>query len=546
MERPWLQLYGADMPHSTAPAHADMLSLFEQAVARGAGRPFLYYFDTAITYAEADALSGALAAELHTRGIDPGERVAIYVQNMPQFILSVIAAWKLGAIAVSVNPMLKSEELAKILDDSGARVLIALDTIYAENGAAVIGPSPVEHVITTSALEFLDPDNPPAMLRGIEPVETPGCTDWMALIREHEGERPERPVLGAEDVAFLVYTSGTTGPAKGAMNTHGNVASLCEMARVWNRLSPHDVILTIAPLFHITGLILGFAFALTLANPVVLYYRFDPVVTAALIQRHQVTYTVAAITAFIAILNHADIDPSALASLKTVGAGGAPNPPPVIDAFEKRFGVYLHGGYGLTESTAPTHGVPRGARAPVDPGSGALSIGVPLPNVEARIIDDDGNTLPPGEIGEIAVRSPGVVAGYWNKPEETANAIRDRELRTGDVGFMNADGWFFIVDRKKDLIIASGYKVWPRDVEDVLYSHPAVREAAVIGVPDDYRGETVKAFVSLKPGETAAANALIAHCADHLAAYKRPAELVILDEMPKNASGKILRRELRA
>jgi len=184
-------------------------------------------------------------------------------------------------------------------------------------------------------------------------------------------------------------------------------------------------------------------------------------------------------------------------------------------------------------------------RAPVDPRSGALSIGVPLCNVEARIIDEQGKSLPPGEIGEIAVRSPGIVAGYWNKPEETANAIRDRELRTGDVGFMDDDGWFFIVDRKKDLIIASGYKVWPRDVEDVLYTHPAVREAAVIGVPDDYRGETVKAFVSLKPGVRAAPDTLIAHCAKHLAAYKRPSAVAIIDELPKNASGKILRRELR-
>lgn len=545
MAKPWLQFYGDHLPAIVEPRCDNMLSLFEQAVAKGAERPFIHYFDATISYGEADAISDALACALDTHGIGRGERVAIYLQNMPQFILTVIAAWKRGAIAVSVNPMLKAGELKKVLDDSGARVLVALDELQAANGADVLETTSVEWVVTTSALEFLDTNALPAMLAGIERIPAPDCSDWMALVAKHRGERPERPQLGADDVAFLVYTSGTTGPAKGAMNTHGNVTSVCEMARIWNRLSEDDIILTIAPLFHITGLMLGFAFALTLANPVVLYYRFDPVVTAQLIRRHRITYTVGAITAFIAILHHPEIEPSDLATLKTVGAGGAPNPPPVIEAFEERFGVYLHGGYGLTESTAPTHGVPRGMRAPVDPVSGALSIGVPLPNVDARIVDDDGNSLAPGEIGEIAVRSPGVVAGYWNKPVETANAIRDRELRTGDVGFMNEDGWFFIVDRKKDLIIASGYKVWPREVEDVLYTHPAVREAAVIGVPDDYRGETVKAFVSLKPDRRAGPSALIAHCADHLAAYKRPAQLVVLDELPKNASGKILRRELR-
>jgi len=542
MLKPWLQYYGDDLPETVTPICGDVLSLFERAVAKGSTRPFIYYFDAVISYGEADALTDALASGLQAHGVGRGDRVAVYVQNMPQFILTTIAAWKTGATLVSINPMLVSEELTKILNDCGARVLVALDEIYLANGAAVIDETPVECVITTSALEFLDPAKLPEVLAKVDRITSPGCIDWMALITEHRGEQPRCPPLGPADIAFLVYTSGTTGPAKGAMNTHGNVTSLCEMARVWNGLSEDDVILTIAPLFHVTGLILGFTLALTLANPVILFYRFDPVTAARLTRQHRASYTVAAITAFIAMLNHPDVDPSDLATLKTVGAGGAPNPPPVIDAFEQRFGIYLRGGYGLTESTAPTHGVPRGMRAPVDPRSGALSM---LCNVEARIIDEQGKSLPPGEIGEIAVRSPGIVAGYWNKPEETANAIRDRELRTGDVGFMDDDGWFFIVDRKKDLIIASGYKVWPRDVEDVLYGHPAVREAAVIGVPDDYRGETVKAFVSLKSGESAEPGALISHCAEHLAAYKRPSDVVIIDELPKNASGKILRRELR-
>jgi long-chain acyl-CoA synthetase len=216
-----------------------------------------------------------------------------------------------------------------------------------------------------------------------------------------------------------------------------------------------------------------------------------------------------------------------------------------VDAFRRQFGSYIHNIYGMTETTSPTHAVPFGGDAPVDPNTGALSVGVPVCGAVVQVVDDDGNVLPVGEIGELVCGGPMVVSGYWQKPEETARAIEARGIHTGDVGFMDAEGWFYIVDRKKDLIIASGYKVWPREVEDVLYTHPAVREAAVVGVADEYRGESVKAYVSLKPGRQVTPAEIVEFCKDQLAAYKRPREVEIVAELPKTASGKIMRRELR-
>ncbi|MGZ4188094.1 MAG: class I adenylate-forming enzyme family protein, partial [Solirubrobacteraceae bacterium] len=260
---------------------------------------------------------------------------------------------------------------------------------------------------------------------------------------------------------------------------------------------------------------------------------------------HGATFTVGAITAFIAMLNADTAGERNLSKLTKIASGGAPIAPATVEAWEQKFGAYIHNIYGLTETTSPSHCVPFGTRAPVDPDSGALSVGVPIFNTIVRVVDDHGNDVAPGEIGEFVTSGPQVVCGYWNKPEETEHAIPGGALHTGDVGLMDEHGWFYLVDRKKDLINVSGYKVWPRDVEDALYGHSAVREVAVVGVPDDYRGETVKAFVSLKPGESATAEELIGYCKERMAAYKYPRQIEFIDELPKTASGKVLRRELR-
>src|SRR5205085_893994 len=259
------------------------------------------------------------------------------------------------------------------------------------------------------------------------------------------------------------------------------------------------------------------------------------------------SFTVAAITVFIALLNHPDIKTRDISSLRKAFSGGAPVSPAIVEHFQEVTGVYIHNIYGLTETTSPSHAVPLGGHAPVDTDSGALSVGVPIPNTICRVVDvATGQDLPPGEVGELITRGPEVVAGYWEKPEETAYAIRDGYLYTGDVARMDAEGWFYLVDRKKDMIIAAGYKVWPREVEDVLYTHPAVREAAVVGVKNAYRGETVKAVISLKPGRQATPAEIADYCRSRMAAYKYPRIVAIVDDLPKTPTGKILRRELRS
>ena len=542
-ERPWLALYDEGKPADIDCEHESALAMFEAAARRAPDRPLLHYFDATLTAAEVDDLAGALAAGLRDLGIGPGDRVALYLQNVPQFVIALVAAWKAGAIAVSVNPMLKGRELRFVLDDSGARALVALEGLHRDVAVDVLPGSPVETVITTSELDFAT--ERPSVLEGIERVRADGTHDLLELAGRFRGQAPPAPGLGLDDVAVLTYTSGTTGPPKGAMNTHRNVVFTSQTYRDWCELTEDDVILGIAPLFHITGLIAHVGVGLLMPLPIVLGARFDPLVTAQLARRRGATFTVAAITAFIALLDDERVSPEDLATFTKPYSGGAPIAPATADAWAERFGTRIRVAYGLTETTSPSHLTPHRSASPVDERTGALSIGVPVFGTVVRIASDDGEDLPPGEIGELLTSGPGVVPGYWEKPEETAHALPGGELHTGDVGFMDERGWFYLVDRKKDQINAAGYKVWPREVEDVLYEHPAVREAAVVGVADRYRGESVKAFVSLKAGRAAEPEELIAFCRERLAAYKYPRQVEVLDALPKTATGKILRRELR-
>jgi long-chain acyl-CoA synthetase len=402
----------------------------------------------------------------------------------------------------------------------------------------------VEITITTSELDFLG-DEVPALLADSTRARDEETIDLVELVESHRGQKPPEPSLSGDDVAFLTYTSGTTGPPKGAMNTHLNLTFNSQAYRDWIGLSADDVVYGVAPLFHITGLVGHIGVSLLTGMPLVLSYRFEPDVALELIERHRVTFTVGSITVFIAMMNAPAAPERDVSSFKKIVSGGAPIAPPTVEAFERQLGAYIHNIYGLTETTSPSHCVPFGMRAPVDEASGALSVGVPIFNTTVRIVGENDEDLPVGEVGEIVTSGPQVVPGYWNKPEETENAIPGGRLHTGDVGLMDENGWFYIVDRKKDQINAAGYKVWPREVEDVLYAHEAVLEAAVVGVPDPYRGETVKAFVSLKPGAEVGADALISFCKERMAAYKYPREIEFIDELPKTASGKVLRRELR-
>jgi len=544
-EKPWLSLYDQGQPAEIALEFTDALSMFRASVSRNPDGDIIRYFGGRITARELDELSDAFAVALAGLGVRAGDRVAVYVQNVPQFVIAMLAAWKAGGIAVPVNPMNRARELDAVLRDSGARVLVCLEGLYRDVARAVIEDGGLETaVVTTSELDYRARDDQ-RVFAGIERIDHPGAHDLAALIEQHRGQRPPDVTFGPDDTAFLTYTSGTTGPPKGAMNTHRNVVFNSQAYRQWCGLGPDDVILGVAPLFHITGLIAGVTTSLLLGAPLVLAYRFEPSAMLETIRDERATFTVGSITVFIALMNAPDAQREALASLTRIWSGGAPIPPSTVKAFQAQFGQYIHNIYGLTETTSPSHGVPYDATAPVDDASGALSVGVPVFNTVVRIVGDDGQDLPAGEVGEIVTSGPMVVPGYWNKPEETAHALPGGALHTGDVGYMDATGWFYIVDRKKDQINAGGYKVWPREVEDVLYQHEAVREAAVVGVPDAYRGETVKAYVSLRPGQSATAEELIAFCRQQMAAYKYPRQIEFLDELPKTVSGKLLRRELR-
>ena len=552
-DRPWLARYAEGQPHDITPDFPDALSMFRAAVARNPDGDAIRYFDGALTYRELDGLTDAFAAGLLAGGFTAGERVAMYLQNVPQFVLGLVGTWKAGGVAVSINPMNRERELELLLRDSGSSVLLCLESLYDGVARTVLAGQPgVRTVLTTSEREFQTRDDRRALPDTARPdLSGDDVTDLGAFLETHRGGTPPPVSFTAGDTAFLTYTSGTTGPPKGAMNTHGNVVFTSQAYATWCGLGDDEVVLGIAPLFHITGLIAHVTLAQYLAAPLVLFHRFEPSLGVDVIREHRPTLTVGAITVFIALMNAPNADREALASLRTICSGGAPIPPSTVTAFHEAFGLWIHNIYGLTETTSPSHATPIGTQGPVDSASGALSVGVPIYGTVVRILDDDGAELPPGEIGEICTSGPQVVAGYWGKPEETAHAfptgeLAQPELRTGDVGYMDADGWFYIVDRKKDQINAGGYKVWPREVEDVLYEHPAVREAAVVGVADEYRGETVKAFVSLRAGASATPEELIAFTRERMAAYKYPRQVELLDEVPKTVTGKVLRRELRA
>ncbi|MFI5619980.1 class I adenylate-forming enzyme family protein [Streptomyces sp. NPDC051567] len=520
-----------------------VLHAFRAAVARAPGRTALAYFDARIGYAEADALCDSVAGHLAAHGVRRGDRVAVMLQNTPHFVLAVLAAWKAGAVVVPLNPMYKAGEAGRILRDCGAAALVCEGRAWTAYLREAVRGAPVRTVLTASARDFQTRDDLRVLTPGHEAVPA-GTADLAAVARQGH-PAPADPGLTAADTALISYTSGTSGAPKGALNPHGAL-----LYNAMRQVTGHPVpegatYFALAPLFHITGMVCEFTACLINAGTLALAHRFDAGVVLDAFLEHRPAYTIGPATAFMALAAHPGVTRDHFASFRVLSSGGAPLPPALVERLRADLGFYLRNGYGLTETTATCASVPAHREAPVDPASGTLSVGLPSTDTVVRVLGADGAELPFGETGEIAVRGPQVVPGYLGLPADTAKTFPDGELRTGDVGFMDAAGWLYVVDRKKDMINASGFKVWPREVEDVLYTHPAVREAAVVGVPDPYRGENVKAYVSLRPGASAAPAELSAYCAARIAAYKYPRQVEILPALPKTASGKILRRELR-
>lgn len=545
--KPWLESY-PEWFNPTFPQEPEtVLAKFLRAAQSRPDAPCMFYFDRPLSYDATKEMATSLAAALAEMGVGAGDRIMMVLQNTPQAVIASLSAWMRGAVVVPVNPMYKARELEQLLGDCDARAIICEDAIFKKAVRPVSGGRPV---VTTSPLDLLaDPQEPPEQLRSAVKERFEETWDFLALVERFRDAGHEPLAPESVDLAYLVYTSGTTGPPKGAMITHANIDHTCCVYQTACRLGSSDVVLAVAPLFHITGIVAHEAIAFHLGIPMVLHNRFDPEDVLGLIEKHRATFTVASITVYIALLGHPGRERHDITCFQKAYSGGAPVAPGTVEKFRNELGVTIHNVYGLTESTSPATITPLGEQGPVDADSGALSVGLIIPGLEAWItdVDNPAGILPPGVEGELVLRGPSIVSGYWQKPGETARAIRNGCFYTGDVAKIDEAGWCYIVDRKKDLINVSGYKVWPRDVEDVLYEHPGVKEAAVVGVSDSYRGETVKAYVSLNESydRELGPDELIRFCKERMAAYKYPRSIEILDELPKTPTGKILRRNLR-
>ncbi|MCZ4560495.1 AMP-binding protein [Rhodococcus sp. IEGM 1401] len=522
---------------------ATVLDGWRRRVSDAPDRPALAYFDSVLTAREADEASDALAAAMIDRGVTRGDRVGIYLQNIPQYPLTFLALWKIGAVVLILNPMYRNRELRTLIDDAEPIALVCDEHDLEALGSTLRG-STVRLFVSTSGLD-LQARNDPRVFSSTSRMTPRPDDDLMGLIDLYRGRTVPEFAPHPDDLALLAYTSGTTGPPKGAQISHANAFATALDFGEQAGLADGDVVFAVAPLFHITGAMLDAAVALIRDCVLVFAHRFHAAVTLDAFVEHRVTYTIGSITVFNAISETEGATRAHFESVKALYSGGAPIPPATVTAFESAFGCYIHNAYGMTETTAGVIAVPPGTRAPVDSASGSLSVGLPLPRVTLRTLDSSGEPTAAGIAGELEISGPQVVSGYWRNPDATASTMPEGRLRTGDVAIIDDGGWVYLVDRLKDQINVSGYKVWPREVEDTLYEHPAVFEAAVVGRPDDYQGESVVAYVSLRNGTTVTPDALVDFARDRLAAYKRPKVIHIIDELPKTQTGKIRRAALK-
>lgn len=526
--KPWLALFPAAQPHSITPRFTDMLGLFRASASIGGNKDFIRFGASAMRFADLDFASDRLAGWAAERGVKRGDRIAIVLQNVPEFAVGTVAAWKLGAIPVPGNPMYRASELARQFADSRPALVIC----HGEHAGSV-----------RDALAEAGCD---ALLLDVSGSDDLADRDGsFATALAQPSPTPPPIDLAPDELGLMLYTSGTTGAPKAAMIRHSSLAANSEAMALWYGVDERSRILGIAPLFHITGFVAHLTIALYARAELILMGRFDPERAMEIIRRERPTWTIGAVTAFNALSSLPGVSPADFTSFHRIDSGGAPIAPALRETIAQRIGHGLLSAYGMTETASVTHSCPAGVAVPVDPNSGALSVGIPFIGTDAMVADESGQPVPVGEAGEIWMRGPQVMTGYWNKPEETAATLTNGWMRSGDVGFMDEKGWFYLIDRKKDCIIASGFKVWPREVEDALHTHSAVREAAVVGAPCAYRGETVIAHVSLRAGETADEAALVEHCRERLAAYKVPRTIRIAADLPKTATGKIQRNVLR-
>ncbi|MGY1714097.1 long-chain fatty acid--CoA ligase [Geodermatophilus sp. SYSU D01106] len=504
----------------------NLATILRESALASPDKPMLLIGPTTLTYRQVDVLSGQVAAGLRAAGLRRGDSVALQLPNVPQFVLAYFGALKAGMTLVPLNPLLKAPEVAYHLSDSGAKALVTFDAFADEavKGAAEAGGVPVWVVSAGQAAA---------------PADT---TPFDELVAAGAGADPaEVEQMSPEDTAVIIYTSGTTGRPKGAELTHFQAYMAASVAAETFAYREDDVSMAVLPLFHVFGLSSVMNCAVRSAATLVLVPRFDVGAVLDAMEQHRVTVFCGVPTMFVALM-HADLTGRDVSALRISVSGGASIPGEVIKGFEAAYPATILEGYGLSE-TAAIATFNRSAEE-----RRVLSIGKRLWGCEVRVVDGQDVELPrgPEHVGEIVLRGHNVMKGYLGRPDATAEAMRGGWFHTGDLGYQDDDGFFYIVDRKKDLVIRGGFNVYPREIEEVLHEHPAIREAAVIGRPDERLGEEVVAFVSLRPGATAEPADVIAFCKERLAAYKYPRDVTVVDELPKGPSGKVLKTELRS
>ncbi|PYT02349.1 MAG: long-chain fatty acid--CoA ligase [Acidobacteria bacterium] len=537
-EKPWLRHYDYWVPAQTNFAQQPLSQMLNLAAAQFNDHPATVFLDAQLTFGQLKERADRLGTALARLGIGKGDRIGIMLPNCPQYLISFFAIVRLGAIVTNVNPIYTPREVELVAKDSGMRAMITLDAL-AETILGIQAATQIERVITTSISEYS---------AGEQATAAPAGTVSFSEIITSVGapELPHVEINAQEDVAALVYTGGTTGAPKGAMLTHYNLYAAAIQCTLWGGpfvRRGEDRFLVVVPYFHVYGLVVGL-FGVWQGAMQIPVAKFDANLLLKAIKEYRPTYFPGVPTLFIALLNHPEAKSSGLDRVQRFNSGSAPLPLEVIEQFERLSGAMLFEGYGMTETAALATSTPTLAKR--KPGS----IGLPVTGTECKIVDlENGDReVPQGDEGELCIRGPQVMKGYWNKPDETAKTIRDGWLYTGDVARMDEEGSFYIVQRKKDLILVSGFNVYPTEVEEVLFTHVAVKEAAVIGVNDPYRGESVKAFVVLKDDVTASSELieeLLEHCRGSLARYKVPSTIEIIVSLPKSAVGKVLRRELK-
>jgi acyl-CoA synthetase (AMP-forming)/AMP-acid ligase II len=544
VDRTWTRFWPSRIREPDIALPAEPLSLILKRQARRLpGKPAIRFYGRDVTFAELDDASDRFAGWLRARGIRPGDRVALFLENCPQFAIAYFGGLKAGAINVCLNPMHKAIELRQEFADSGARALVTSDQGY-EVVAPLRADTGLTAVAVTAYRDYLPSrptlTPPPSFLEPAARLRD-GAEDFEDTLASSAALRTPAP-RALTDTALLQYTSGTTGVPKGAELTHGNVVANCELQRLYIDFTERDIPLGVVPWFHITGMECQLNMMAYTGATLVALGRYELETVLDAIQRYGCTLTTLIVTINIAILNSPRTRAYDLSSLRACFSGGAPVPAEIARRWESLTGYTLVEGYGLSETTGPTHINP-----PDRPRYG--TVGVPLPFTDVKIVslEDGDRELPVGESGEIVVRGPMVMKGYWRRPDATAEALRDGWFSTGDIGHADDEGYFTIEERKKDMIKASGYSVFPAEVEAIMYRHPAVAEVGVVGVSDVYRGEDVLAFVVLKREAAAGLTEqhLVQWCRDQMAVYKAPRRVRFVDALPKTASGKILKRALR-